>query len=207
MTSSALLVGSAALLALFLVACEDKKPEPAPITAAPAASPAPPPAPHGSASATPTSASAAPAATPADVAYEVPKSWQVSPNASPMRKATIKVPKTAGDAEDAELTVSSAFGGVDANVKRWAGQFGSAEPKVEARTPNGLKVSVVEIKGTYASGGMMGTPAPPKEKQMLLGAIVDLGETQTFFKMVGPEKTVTAARKDFDAFVASFRAK
>jgi hypothetical protein len=54
---------------------------------------------------------------------------------------------------------------------------------------------------------MMGGPATPKEKQMLLGAIVDLGESQTFFKLVGPEATVTAARKDFDAFVASFRAK
>ena len=42
---------------------------------------------------------------------------------------------------------------------------------------------------------------------MLLGAIVDAGERQHFFKMVGPEKTVTAAKKDFEKFVASLRGK
>jgi hypothetical protein len=42
---------------------------------------------------------------------------------------------------------------------------------------------------------------------MLLGAVVDSGDRQHFFKMVGGEKTVTAAKKDFDKFVASLRAK
>lgn len=144
---------------------------------------------------------------PDDIAWEAPKAWQSVPNANTMRKATYKIPKAPGDPEDAELTVSAAAGGVDANVKRWAGQFGNTEPKIEPRTPNGLKVTVVEIKGTYASGGMMGGPSTPKEKYMLLGAVVDGADRQHFFKMTGPEKTVTAAKKDFDAFVSSFRAK
>ena len=42
---------------------------------------------------------------------------------------------------------------------------------------------------------------------MLLGAVIDAGERQYFFKLTGPEKTVTAARKDFDALVSSARAK
>lgn len=54
---------------------------------------------------------------------------------------------------------------------------------------------------------MMGGPTTPKDHYMLLGAVVDGGDRQHFFKMTGPEKTVTAAKKDFDAFVASFRAK
>ena len=194
-------LGSAVIGAAAFAACDEKKPEPTPVTAAPAAA-----APPGVTPSALTTATAS-AAKPQDVAYEAPKAWTSAPNPNPMRKATFKIPKAAGDDEDAELTVSSASGGVDANVKRWAGQFGSATPKVEARKVNGLDVSVVEIKGTYASGGMMGAPATPKEKQMLLGAIVDTGDGQTFFKMVGSEKTVTAARKDFDAFVASFRAK
>jgi hypothetical protein len=130
------------------------------------------------------------------------------PNANTMRKATYKVPKAAGDPEDAELTVSAAGGGVEANVKRWAGQFGSAEPKSETKTVHDLKVTLVEIKGTYqAAAGMMGGPTTPKEKYMLLGAVVDQGDRQYFFKMTGPEKTVTAAKKDFDALVASVHAK
>ena len=148
------------------------------------------------------------AAGPEDIAWDAPKAWQTVPNANTMRKATYKIPKAAGDPEDAELTVSAAGGGVDANIKRWAGQFGTAEAKTEPRSPNGLKVTVVEIKGTYASGGgMMGGASAPKTQYMLLGAVVDGGDRQHFFKMTGPEKTVTAAKKDFDAFVASFRAK
>jgi hypothetical protein len=119
-----------------------------------------------------------------------------------MRKATYIVPKVAPDANDAEMAVSAAMGGVEQNVQRWAGQFGNATPKTEKRTVNGLAVTVVEIKGPYA--GMGGTSTPG---QMLLGAIVEGGDQQHFFKLVGPEKTVTAARKDFDALVASLHAK
>jgi hypothetical protein len=144
-----------------------------------------------------------------DIAYDAPATWTSAPNPSPMRKATFKIPKAGGETEDAELAVSSAAGGVEANVKRWEGQFGpDAKAKTEARTVNGLKVTVVEIKGKIGGAGMMGMPgSAAKEHQMLLGAVVDAGDRQHFFKMVGGEKTVTAAKKDFDKLVASFRAK
>ncbi len=144
---------------------------------------------------------------PEDLAWDAPASWVSAPNPNPMRKATYKIPKAAGETEDAELTVSVAAGGVEANVKRWEDQFGSAKAKTEPRTVNGLKVTVVELKGKFAGGGMMGQPSTPKDNQMLLGAVVDAGERQHFFKLVGGEKTVSAARKDFDKFVSSFRAK
>lgn len=161
---------------------------------------------HGQA---PGAGAAAAAAGPEDIAYDAPAAWTSAPNPSPMRKATFKIPKAGGEPEDAELTVSSAAGGVEANVKRWEGQFGpEAKAKTEPRTVNGLKVTVVEVKGKIAGGGMMGMPSTAaKENQMLLGAVVDAGDRQHFFKMVGGEKTVTAAKKDFDKFVASFRAK
>lgn len=148
------------------------------------------------------------AAGPDEIGWDAPKTWQSVANANTMRKATYKIPRVAGDAEDAELTVSAAAGGVDANIKRWAGQFGSSDPKTERRTPNGLAVTVVELKGTFSGGGgMMGGPSTPKEKFMLLGAVVDGPDRQHFFKLTGPEKTVTAAKKDFEAFVSTFRAK
>jgi hypothetical protein len=125
-----------------------------------------------------------------------------------MRKATYKIPKVAPDAEDAELAVSSAGGGVEPNIKRWEQQFADAKAKTEQRTVNGLKVTTVEIKGKVAAGGMMGMPSTAaKDNQMLLGAVVDAGDRQHFFKMVGGEKTVTAAKKDFEKFVSSLRAK
>ena len=38
-------------------------------------------------------------------------------------------------------------------------------------------------------------------------AVVETPVGPYFFKLTGPEKTVTAARADFDKLVASFRAK
>ena len=182
----------------------EKPTDPPPSSVSPAISP---PNPHGGSPATGTGApTPGAAAAPEDIGYDAPATWASAPNPSPMRKATFKIPKAAGDAEDAELAVSAALGGVEPNVKRWEQQFGDAKAKTEARTVNGLKVTVVEIKGKFASGGM-GQPAEPKTGQMLLGAIVDTGERQHFFKMTGPEKTVSASRKDFDKFVGTFRGK
>jgi hypothetical protein len=198
-----LAIGGAAVYA----ACSKTTPEPEKTNEGPSPAVAPMPS-SVTAKHDPPSTSTTTATAPDEIGWEAPKTWQSVPNANTMRKATYKIPKVAGDAEDAELTVSAAAGGVDANIKRWSGQFGNAEAKTEPRNPNGLKVTVVEIKGTFASGGgMMGGPSTPKEKYMLLGAVVDGGDRQHFFKMTGPEKTVTAAKKDFDAFVASFRAK
>ncbi len=188
-------------LALLAAACS-KTPEPTP--EAKKDEPAPP-ATTAHAPAASTAAATGSALT--EVAWDAPSSWQSMPNPNPMRKATYKVPRAPGDTEDAELTVSAAAGGVEANVKRWAGQFGDATPKTEKKKVNGLDVTVVEIKGTFAGGGMMGAPSAPKEKQMLLGALVDAGDRQHFFKMTGPEKTVSAARPDFEKLVASLHSK
>jgi len=182
------------LLALLVAACSKTPAEPERTTPPASALPAPPPS--------------AAAEVKGEIAWDAPPSWTSAPNPSPMRKATYKIARAAGDTEDAELTVSAASGGVEANVKRWSGQFGDAAPKTETRKVGGLVVTVVEIRGTFASGGgMMGGPSTPKDKFMLLGAVVDGGAQQHFFKMTGPEKTVSAARKDFDALVASLRSK
>jgi hypothetical protein len=195
-----------AVLVAFVLAC-NKQPEPIPRD-----KPADPPVATTAASAGGqhggAAGSGAPtaAAGPEEIGYDVPSAWTSAPNPSPMRKATFKIPKAGVDAEDAELAVSVASGGVEPNVKRWEKQFGDAKAKTEARNVNGLKVTIVEIKGNFAAGGM-GQPTTTKPDYMLLGAIVDAGERQHFFKMTGGEKTVSAARKDFDKFVATFRGK
>ncbi len=207
---------AALAVATCLFAC-NKQPEPIPrdkpADPAPAASGAPVMgspvigSPHGGGAAATGAAPAAAPAGPEDIGYDAPATWTSAPNPSPMRKATFKIPKAGGEPDDAELAISSALGGVEQNVKRWEQQFGDAKAKTEARTINGLKVTIIEIKGKFAAGGMMGQPAPPKDNQMLLGAIVDTGDRQHFFKMTGGDKTVSAAKKDFDKFVATFRGK
>ena len=222
MKKLAVLVTPAVLAVLALVTACNKPPEPIPAEPAATASTAsampampapgaeglPPGHPAMPGNGAAMGAAGGSAAGPDDIAYDAPASWVSAPNPSPMRKATFKIPKAGGETEDAELAVSSAAGGVDANIKRWEQQFGDAKAKTELRTIHGLKVTTVEIKGKIASGGIMGMPgSAAKDNQMLLGAVVDAGDRQHFFKMVGGEKTVTAAKKDFEKFVSSLHAK
>lgn len=195
-----------ALCALLTPLACTKTPEPDPAASPARDTKAP------EAHATPTQGAAAQAPKgPTEIGWDAPKGWEKAENPSPMRKATYKIPRAAGDTEDGELSVSQAGGTVDMNVNRWAGQFEAKGPeavKREEKTVNGLKVSVVEIKGTFTGSGMPGGPAgAAKPSYALLGAIVETSGQLWFFKLTGPEKTLAAARGDFDHLVDSIRAK
>jgi hypothetical protein len=161
-------------------------------------------------------ASSAPAATPApggavtDIAWDAPSGWQSVPSASAMRKASYRIPKAAGDAEDAEMSVTQVGGGLDANIDRWVTQFGGSRDSLKRtqRTVGPLKVTIVELEGKFSGGGMPGAPSTgPKEGWALLGAIVESVDPPYFFKLTGPKKTVQAARPAFDKLVSSMHAK
>ena len=158
------------------------------------------PAPAASAATTTASAGAKASAAPNaanGLTWDAPVGWIATPNPSPMRKATCKV-------DDIEATVTTAGGTVESNAKRWQDQFGGATPKTEKKKVNGLDATIVELKGTFNGGMMGGKPGPG---QMMLGAIVETQPDLTFFKMVGPEATVTKNREGFDKLIASVRAK
>lgn len=141
------------------------------------------------------------------LSWKVPEGWKTEAPRS-MRAATYQIPPVKGDVEGAEVAVfyfgPGQGGAVDANVKRWVGQFKKAdgspadsEAKTKRETFNGLPVTTVDLKGTYAGGGMMMAPSDPKPNFRLLGAIVEGPEGAVFFKLTGPEKTVAGAQKSF----------
>jgi hypothetical protein len=126
-----------------------------------------------------------------------------------MRKAQLSVPGKDG-AKPAELTFfyfgAGGAGGVDANVKRWLGQFESKDgaDKVEPETLGKTKVMFVSTEGTYSGGGMPGAaPAKPMENYALLAAILDHPDGPVFVKMTGPVETVRGAAKQFRALIAA----
>lgn len=197
------------LVAALAAACS-KTPEPTATTAPEPQATSKPAAPAQPAPAPNAPAAGGEQAAGAELAWDAPASFESAPNPNAMRKATYKIKRAAGDAEDAELSVMPAGGSVDANITRWIGQFSeqSGDPKRSELKVNDLKVTVVEVKGTFASGmpGMGATT--PKPNQALLGAIAETPSGELwFFKMTGPEKTVTAARADFDKLVNSLRVK
>jgi hypothetical protein len=67
-----------------------------------------------------------------------------------------------------------------------------------------MKVTNVVITGAYlAPGGPMMQSQGKKDHFKLLGAIVEAPKGRVFFKFTGPEKTVDAAKADFESLVGS----
>ncbi|WP_437496826.1 hypothetical protein [Sorangium sp. So ce1099] len=199
------------LVAALAAACS-KTPEPTATSAPEPPATSKPAAPAQTAPVAPKAPAAGQQAAGAELAWDAPASFESAPNPNSMRKATYKIKRAAGDAEDAELSVSQAGGSVEANITRWVGQFSEKSddaPKRSELKVNDIKITVVEVKGTFAGSGMPGMPAAsPKPNQALLGAIAETPSGELwFFKMTGPEKTVTAARADFDKFLNSLRVK
>jgi hypothetical protein len=153
----------------------------------------------------------------AQLNFTAPSAWQARPAASTMRVAEFVVPKAAGDAEDAELIVyffgASSGGGADANVERWIGQMqqpdGSAskdKARRDAQTINGLKVTTVDVTGTYVAEVRPGASEHYNKPDFRLrAAVVETPGGPYYIKMTGPAKTMAAADGDFKNFLATVR--
>ncbi len=127
-----------------------------------------------------------------------------------MRLAQLKAEPVEGDKDPAELVITAirgGGGGVEANVARWKSQFQDSNgnpPEIvsEKRKGKNVDVTFVETSGRYVAAVMPGRAEKyDKPNWMLLGVIVQGGETGYFFKMVGPEKTIKAAKPDFEAMI------
>lgn len=142
--------------------------------------------------------------------WQAPEGWKPVKPASQMRLAEYHVAPAQGG-EPATMTVfyfgKGGGGSIQANIDRWIGQFQSVEGKPEqsTRTVNGMKVHLVAVAGTYKVGAAMGGGQAAPNWRMR-GAIVESPAGNFFFKMTGPQKTMDAQAKAFDAFVDSFKA-
>ncbi|WP_165226632.1 hypothetical protein [Aquisphaera insulae] len=145
------------------------------------------------------------------LSFKAPESWKSVP-ASGMRAAQLKVAPVDGDEFPAELVLFIFPGGagtVDQNVKRWQQQFKDADgnpPKIESKALKGKNVEVtrVETAGHYTPTNFPGRPVEPeRDNARLFGAIVVTEKAGYFFKMVGPDKTMTALKPAFNELIES----
>lgn len=144
--------------------------------------------------------------------FEAPTTWKSARPSSSMRRAQLAIPAAEGDKEDGECVLFAFPGGagsVEANIERWAGQFrteAGTPPKAQVTKTKGKNtdVTLVNLGGRYVAPIAPGSPETvDKPGFMLVGAIVETPEVSYFLKATGPEKTMKAAKADFDALIAS----
>src|SRR6478672_1115087 len=152
----------------------------------------------------------------AGLTYTAPPGWKPVATSSSMRVAQFALPRASGDGEDGELVVyyfGGTGGSVEANIERWVGQMqqpdgrpSSAVMKRESRTVNGLKVTLVDVSGTYVAEMMPGSTQRHNSPGFRLrAAVIETANGPYFIKLTGPAKTIAAAEKPFELFLSSIK--
>jgi hypothetical protein len=146
-----------------------------------------------------------------------PAEWKEEQPTSNMRLTQFKVPKAAGDKEDAEVAVFFFRGGgsgtVDQNLKRQVAKFQPAagKDKVEETIDKGFKVGSVaatyqDVKGTFVKKPFpmaeKGTPFPDYRQ---LYVVFENADGQYYVWLLGPAKTVEQHKKGFDEWLKNFK--
>lgn len=155
------------------------------------------------------------AALAAGLTLTAPAGWKTVPVTSSMRVAQYALPRAAGDTQDGELIVYY-FGGeggsLDANIERWVGQIQqpggkpSTAVKRDARTINGLKVTLVDLSGTYVAEMSPGSGQLHNNPGFRMRAgYIETANGPYFIKLVGPAKTIAAHEKQFESFISSVK--
>jgi hypothetical protein len=150
----------------------------------------------------------------AGLRYTIPAAWTRVPATSDVRAAQYRIPRAAGDREDGEIVLfyfgESKGGGVQDNLDRWYGQFTQPDGRpsrdaatLTVRTVHGLKVTAVDLAGTYTG---MGPGARPMPGTRMLAAVVEGTGGPWFFKAIGPAATMAAAKAAFDEVLGSLEA-
>jgi hypothetical protein len=143
---------------------------------------------------------AVPTANGSDLTWTAPASWKAKPPAA-MRKGSFAVSGADGDADLSITAFPGDVGGELANLNRWRGQIQLAplgENDAAATThleQNGLTFIVVDFV----------SPSSVKPAH-IVGAIVPFNGATWFFKLMGPDATVTAAKPAFLTFLQTVRA-
>jgi hypothetical protein len=149
--------------------------------------------------------------------YTAPPAWHSRPPASSMRVAEFVVPKAQGDSEDAELIIhyfgAAGAGSAEANIDRWISQVkqpdgspSKAKVRRADRMINGLKVTTVDVTGTFTAEMSPGAAEHyNKPAYRLCAAVVETPQGPYYIKMTGPAKTVADAQPDYEKFLSSLK--
>jgi len=150
---------------------------------------------------------------------QVPADWKEEKPGNQMRAYQFRIPKVKGDAADAELVIfyfgPGAGGSTADNIRRWKGMFLTPEGKkiddvatVTKMKVGDVDVTYLDVKGTYKFKARPFDPNAKEERRpdyRMLGVVFESKKGPYFFRLVGPDKTVTQHKKEFDKFLKGFK--
>ena len=148
-----------------------------------------------------------------------PAGWTEEKPSSASRVAQYKLPKVADDGEDGTAVLyffgQGQGGGTAANIERWVNQMqqpdGSAskdKAKEETLTVNGLKVTTVDVSGTYTAEMAPGSGTfHNNAKWRLRAAVIETPKGSYYMKVVGPERTMAKWDSSITEFIKSVEFK
>jgi hypothetical protein len=146
--------------------------------------------------------------------FTAPQGWQPRDPSSTMRVAEFVLPAKDAAAGNAEMVIyyfGGSGGNVDANIQRWLGQMQQPDGRATAdvavrgtRTVNGLKVSLLDVTGTYVAEVRPGaTDKHNSPGYRMRTAVIETARGPYFLKLVGPAATVGAWNASVDQFIGS----
>jgi hypothetical protein len=145
--------------------------------------------------------------------FSVPKGWKRVQTASEIRGAQFRIPRAGRGSEDGELVLfqftPDDSKGIQSTLDRWYEQITQPDGRpskdaavVSTRTVHGLRVTLVDVAGTYRP--QLG-PMEHRERPgyRLLGAAVEGEGGPWFWRAIGPAATMDKAKRGFDELVDS----
>jgi hypothetical protein len=151
--------------------------------------------------------------------FKSPDGWTVEKPSSSMRVAQYKLPKVEGDKEDGSLVLyyfgTTQGGTAQANIDRWISQMqqpdgspSKEKAKTDSMTVNGLKLSTVDVTGTYTAEMAPGSGTfHNDDNYRLRAAVVETPKGNYFVKLAGPAKTIARWDQAYNDYLKSFEFK
>jgi hypothetical protein len=151
--------------------------------------------------------------------FSAPAGWVEEKPNSASRVAQYKLPKVAEDTEDASAILyffgQGQGGGTAANIDRWVNQMEQSDgssskekAKEDSMTVNGLKVTTVDVTGTYTAEMAPGSGTfHNNSNYRLRAAVIETPKGSYYLKLVGPEKTVAKWDSSVTEFIKSMEFK
>jgi hypothetical protein len=133
----------------------------------------------------------APPSRPSGLRWTAPAGWKEVAG-SGMRVASFQLPKTGGKAEVTVVALPGDVGGELANVNRWRGQL--ALPPIALTDLPPARATVKTRLGPLFVYDFVGTG---EKRTRLVAGMIQVRGTMWFFKLMGDEKAVAAAKPAF----------